>query len=68
MAAVLEFRCDQRRNRRQRIVSSGEVRRECEIVIFPGPRIDRQTLDLGHRIAKKSGDGDAACRPSDGAS
>lgn len=30
----------------------------CEIIIFPGVRIERHDLDLGHRVRDAAGNGD----------
>ncbi len=53
MGTVLAFgqpdKASQRRARRRR-------NHRCEIVIFPGVRIERHELDLGHRLRKSAGE------------
>jgi hypothetical protein len=56
MSTVLEFRPPPTaRPRQQRRVATGHVG---EIVIFPGVRIERHDLDLGHRVRDSAGSDD----------
>lgn len=55
MSTILRFRDKPSRRR-----PGAETRRdaECEIVIFPGVRIERQSVDLGHRLRNTAGRGE----------
>jgi hypothetical protein len=53
MGTVLDYRQIATRKPRQT-----EPRRECEIVIFPGVRIERHELDLGLRLRDSTGSND----------
>ena len=58
MGTVLQIAASSRPRRR-----AGRASRECEIVIFPGVRIERhrddeETLDLGHRLLDPIATGD----------
>jgi hypothetical protein len=52
MSTVLQFR--QASPQRSRAIGSGMVR-PCEIVIFPGVRIERHEVDLAHRLVESTG-------------
>jgi hypothetical protein len=54
MGTVLRFSATDRRPPR----APSRVQGPCEIVIFPGVRIERHGLDLGHRIRDTAGHGD----------
>jgi hypothetical protein len=54
MGTILSYRQSDTGRGRQRAVS----REECEIVIFPGVRIERHELDLGERLRDSAGNGD----------
>ncbi len=55
MSTLLEFR--QATSQRPR-VRSDAVARPCEVVIFPGVRIERHDVDLAHRLIDSAGSGD----------
>jgi hypothetical protein len=64
MGTVLPFRTVAR----ARLGGSEDANRPCEIVIFPGVRIERHDLDLSHRVRDAAGHGgyggyDAKRRP-----
>ena len=52
MGTVLTF------NRNEAARSGPPPDAPCEIVIFPGVRIERETVDLSHRLRPPSGGGD----------
>jgi hypothetical protein len=54
MGTILSYR--QTATRKPR--SGDERQRDCEIVIFPGVRIERHDLDLGMRLRDSAGSGD----------
>ncbi len=63
MAAVLQFKSDVRRSRRQPesdVRSADSPARMGEVVIFPGVRIERHDIDLSHRLVRTSGPGEGA--------
>lgn len=55
MSTILNFKTDPSRDRRD--LAPRHIG-ECEIVIFPGVRIERQSVDLGHRLRDSVGRGD----------
>ena len=55
MGAILRFRASTRRTMPKEVAALG---RPCEIVIFPGVRIERHDLDLGHRLRDSVGRGE----------
>ncbi|HZP20066.1 MAG TPA: hypothetical protein VFB16_07625 [Bauldia sp.] len=52
MGTILAFSASDRRLRATRAEEKGA----CEIVIFPGVRIERHELDLSHRLVDSVGD------------
>lgn len=55
MAAVLQFRSDIRRNRREPDAGAndaGDAGAKGQVIIFPGVRIERIDLDLSHRLVQ----------------
>jgi hypothetical protein len=52
MGTVLSFTTEAREPQRRR---RDAKRKQCEIVIFPGVRIERHELDLGHRLRDSAG-------------
>lgn len=52
MGTILQFSALSRKQPRQAPSDSG---RDCEVVIFPGVRIERHDLDLGHRLRDSIG-------------
>lgn len=50
MGTVLNFTLGARNDR-----AAGDGDRACEIVIFPGVRIERHDVDLGHRLRDTAG-------------
>lgn len=50
MGTVLDFTATTRGDR-----SAGRAGGPCEIVIFPGVRIERHDVDLGHRLRDTAG-------------
>lgn len=50
MGTVLHFTPASRNDR-----GAGDRDRACEIVIFPGVRIERHDVDLGHRLRNTAG-------------
>jgi hypothetical protein len=55
MGTVLSFEAP--RKARPRALRSGATQRG-EIIIFPGVRIERHDVDLGHRLRDSAGRGD----------
>jgi len=55
MGAILRFRASTRKTMPKAVAALGSP---CEIVIFPGVRIERHDLDLGHRLRDSIGRGD----------
>lgn len=55
MSTILNFKTDPSRDRRNPAPPRTEA---CEIVIFPGVRIERQSVDLGHRLRDSAGRGE----------
>ncbi len=55
MGTVLSF---EPAARNRPFVDRPEPADACEIVIFPGVRIERHDLDLGHRLRNSAGQGD----------
>jgi hypothetical protein len=55
MSTVLQFKPPTAAKPRQRRVDTARIG---EIVIFPGVRIERHDLDLGHRVRDSAGSGD----------
>ena len=55
MGTVLRFRASVRKDTER---AASENAGDCEIVIFPGVRIERHGLDLGHRLRDSAGHGD----------
>ena len=55
MSTILNFKADRSRARRDGGPPGSE---RCEIVIFPGVRIERQSFDLGHRLRDSVGRGE----------
>ncbi len=54
MGTVLQFRPVRTTPARASALAQGD----CEIVIFPGIRIERHDLDLAHRLRDSTGQGD----------
>lgn len=54
MGTILSYRPLERRKRQDKGARSGA----CEIVIFPGVRIERHDLDLSHRLRDSAGTDD----------
>ncbi|MEO8667567.1 MAG: hypothetical protein ABI399_03565 [Bauldia sp.] len=54
MGTILSYRQTDTRKPRQPI----DARADCEIVIFPGVRIERHDLDLGIRLRDSAGNGE----------
>lgn len=54
MSTVLKLSFDGRKPRSR--VRTGDE--SCEIIIFPGVRIERHDLDLGHRVRNATGNDD----------
>jgi hypothetical protein len=55
MGTILPFRTSGRDRRR---AAKGTAARPCEIVIFPGVRIERHGFDLGYRLRDSAGRGE----------
>ena len=55
MSTVLEFRSNALQRPR---IRSGPAGHPCEVVIFPGVRIERHEVDLSHRLRDSAGSDD----------
>jgi len=55
MGTVLQFRPQAKTALAEANASDGQG---CEVVIFPGVRIERHDLDLAHRVRDSAGRGD----------
>jgi hypothetical protein len=64
MAAVLQFKSDPRRSRRQPVNGASTTNTPSkmgEVIIFPGVRIERgEDIDLSHRLVQVSAAGEGA--------
>ncbi len=53
MGIILDFATAPRRLHRPKRAFARRIERDADVIIFPGIRIERQTLDLSARIGRK---------------